>query len=81
MGRVRKGKYRHYKGKMYRVIGVARSSENPKEEMVVYMALYSSKKFGKNQLWARPREMFAQKVNVDGKMVPRFRYVGTKDKN
>ena len=76
MEKIRKGRYRHYKGKMYRVLGVARNSENPKEEMVIYMALYSSREFGKNQLWARPKKMFLEKVSVDGKRVQRFSYVG-----
>ncbi len=55
------GKYRHYKGKEYEVIGVARHSETL-EEMVVYRALYVGR-----ELWARPLEMFLGKVEVNGK--------------
>ena len=69
------GKYQHYKGKFYEVIGVARHSETL-EEMVVYRALYHSKEFGKNALWVRPKKMFLEKIMVDGKKIPRFRYVG-----
>jgi hypothetical protein len=72
---VKIGKYQHYKGKFYEVIGVARHSETL-EEMVVYRALYNSKEFGKNALWVRPKKMFLEKIMVDGKKMPRFRYVG-----
>jgi len=69
------GKYQHYKGKFYEVIGVARHSETL-EELVVYRALYDSKEFGKNALWVRPKKMFFESVIVDGKKVSRFKYVG-----
>lgn len=69
------GKYRHYKGRMYRVIGVARHSETL-EELVVYRALYDSVKFGKKALWIRPKKMFLEMVVIDGKKVPRFEYIG-----
>jgi len=72
---IKLGKYQHYKGKFYEVIGVARHSETL-EEMVVYRALYNSKEFGKNALWVRPKKMFLEKIMVDGKKMPRFRYVG-----
>ena len=72
---VKIGKYQHYKGKFYEVIGVARHSETL-EEMVVYRALYNSKEFGKNALWVRPKKMFLEKIMIDGKNIPRFRYVG-----
>lgn len=64
------GKYRHYKGKEYEVTGVARHSETL-EEMVIYRALY-----GDFDLWARPAKMFAEMVEVNGKKVPRFQYLG-----
>ena len=64
------GKYRHYKGKEYEVIGVARHSETL-EELVVYRALY-----GNFCLWARPLIMFLEEVEIDGKKVPRFQYLG-----
>ena len=63
------GKYRHYKGNFYEVIGVARHSETL-EEMVVYRALY-----GEGGLWVRPLGMFLETVTVDGQTVPRFAFV------
>ncbi len=71
---VKVGKYKHYKGKMYEVIGVARHSETL-EELVVYKALYHSDKWGDKALWVRPKEMFLEMVEVDGKKVPRFEYL------
>jgi len=68
------GKYLHFKGKKYRVLGTARHSETL-EELVVYQALYESKEFGKDSLWVRPKKMFLEKVVVDGKEVPRFKYL------
>ncbi|MFH0987931.1 MAG: DUF1653 domain-containing protein, partial [Parcubacteria group bacterium] len=55
------GLYKHYKGKQYKVIGVARHSETL-EELVVYRALY-----GKQELWVRPLAMFEEEVEVSGK--------------
>lgn len=66
---VRLGRYRHYKGKEYRVVGVARHSET-EEELVIYRTLY-----GDRGLWARPRAMFLETVEVDGKTVPRFTWI------
>lgn len=63
------GRYRHYKGPLYEVIGVARHSET-EEPLVVYRALYGD--FG---LWVRPLQMFAGEVEVDGRRVPRFQKV------
>ena len=68
---VKPGKYRHYKGREYEVLGVALHSET-KEELVVYRALYDSPEFGKNALWARPKTSFLENVTVAGKSVPRF---------
>ena len=67
---VKRGKYRHYKGKEYLVLGVARHSE-VMEEFVVYQALY-----GQQELWIRPRGMFCDKVVANGTEVPRFQYIG-----
>jgi hypothetical protein len=64
---VKPGRYRHYKGKVYDVIGCAKHSET-EEEFVVYRALY-----GKRGLWIRPKAMFLDTVTVDGKPVPRFK--------
>ena len=66
------GKYKHYKGKLYEVIGLAKHSETL-EELVVYKALYQPE--GEN-LWVRPLKMFMEEVEVDGKKMPRFEYQG-----
>ena len=68
------GKYRHFKGNFYEVLGVARHSETL-EEFVLYKALYDSKDFGKNALWIRPKKMFLEKVKKDGKEIKRFEFV------
>ena len=60
------GRYRHYKGHDYEVIGVARHSET-EESFVVYRALY-----GERGLWVRPAAMFLDTVTVDGRSVLRF---------
>ena len=60
------GRYRHYKGQEYEVIGCARHSET-QEELVVYRALY-----GDRGLWVRPVAMFVEQVLINGKSVPRF---------
>lgn len=65
---VKPGLYRHYKGKIYEVISLAKHSETL-EEMVVYKATYQ--KEGEN-LWVRPLEMFVETIVVDGKTVKRF---------
>lgn len=66
----RPGRYRHYKGKEYQVLGVARHSES-EDELVVYRLLYGD--FG---LWVRPRAMFIETVEIDGERVPRFAWAG-----
>ena len=71
MNQLKPGKYQHYKGKFYEVIGIARHSETL-EELVIYKALYNTKEFGKNSLWVRPKKMFLETVIVKGKEVPRF---------
>ena len=72
MPNIKPGRYRHYKGKFYDVIGIARHSETL-EEFVVYKALYRTK-FGKNSLWVRPQKMFLEKVRVNNHLVARFQY-------
>lgn len=62
------GKYRHYKGKDYEVIGLAKHSETL-EELAVY---YDDKR----DLWVRPLKMFTEDVEIEGKKVPRFKYIG-----
>jgi hypothetical protein len=66
---VQPGRYRHYKGHEYEVLGVARHSET-EQEYVVYRALY-----GDGGLWVRPTEMFLETVLIDGHPCPRFRFL------
>lgn len=63
---VQLGRYRHYKGKEYEVIGFAKHSET-EEKLVLYIALYDD-----NQMWARPYDMFMETVEFEGSQVPRF---------
>ena len=65
------GRYRHYKGNEYTVLGVALHSETL-EKLIIYKALYESEEFGKDVIWIRPIEMFEDKKIVDGKVVNRF---------
>ncbi len=67
---VKPGRYRHFKGQEYTVLGVARHSET-EEELVVYRQEY-----GERGLWVRPKSMFLQTVDQDGQRVPRFAFVG-----
>ena len=67
--KIKPGKYRHFKGNLYEVIGVARHSET-QEEMVVYRALY-----GEYGLWVRPTAMWTETVDRDGYHGPRFQYI------
>jgi hypothetical protein len=69
-GMVRPGRYRHYKGNYYQVIGIARHSET-EEQLVVYRCLY-----GDYSLWVRPLAMFTGQVVVAGRSVPRFAWCG-----
>ncbi len=64
------GRYRHYKGKEYTVIGIARHSET-EELLVVYR-----KEYDDHGLWARPLAMFRETVDRNGLQVPRFEYLG-----
>ena len=70
MDEIRPGRYRHFKGNEYEVIGTARHSET-REELVVYRALYGD--FG---LWVRPVSMWNETVERDGKTYRRFTYIG-----
>lgn len=66
--KIKLGKCRHYKGKDYEVIGLARHSETL-EDLVVYLD-------DKQRLWVRPLKMFVENVEIEGKKVPRFKYIG-----
>ena len=68
MDELRFGEYQHHKGDFYIVIDVARHSET-KEELVIYRALKDM------TLWVRPKKMFLENIIVDGKDVPRFRFI------
>jgi len=70
---IRPGRYRHFKGKEYEVIGVARDSETM-EEKVVYRALY-----GARDLWLRSADMFSEVVQLEGATLPRFEFIGEMD--
>lgn len=67
---LRMGRYRHYKGGEYDVLGIARHSET-EEDMVVYRPRY-----GERALWVRPLAMFLESVEVNGAVQPRFDWVG-----
>lgn len=64
------GKYRHYKGDFYEVLGIARHSETL-EPLVVYRALYGD--FG---LWVRPLSMFTETIEFNGQTQSRFAFIG-----
>lgn len=68
---IKPGKYRHFKGNLYEVIGIASHSETM-EPMVVYRALY-----GEQGLWVRPAAMWDEIVEKEGYVGPRFQYIGT----
>jgi len=75
MADIHPGRYRHYKGKEYTVLGVARHSETL-EKLVVYRQEY-----GDRGLWVRPAAMFVETVMVDGTKMPRFVFVRTEPKD
>ncbi len=70
MEEIKIGRYRHFKGNEYEVIGTAKHSETL-EEYVVYKALY-----GDGGLWVRPKSMWNETVERDGKVFRRFEYIG-----
>lgn len=67
---IKPGKYRHFKGNEYQVIGIASHSETL-EPMVIYKALY-----GDGGLWARPASMWNELVDREDYQGPRFQYIG-----
>jgi hypothetical protein len=67
------GRYRHYKGGLYEVLGTARHSETL-EPMTLYKALY-----GEGGLWVRPTAMFTETVRVNGAEQPRFTRIADPD--
>ena len=69
MEELKPGRYRHFKGKEYEVVGVAKHSETL-EPMVVYRALY-----GEGGLWVRPLSMWNEHVEREDYSGPRFVYI------
>lgn len=67
MPEIKPGKYKHFKGNLYEVIGIAKHSETL-EELVIY-------KDSEGNLWARPKSMFFEKVNTNSKEVQRFEFI------
>lgn len=67
---IKLGRYRHFKGNEYQVIGIAKHSETL-EDMVVYKALY-----GEGGLWVRPASMWDEIITREGKTFKRFSYIG-----
>jgi len=73
MNKFKLGKYQHSKtGNFYNVVGFAKHSETL-EDLVVYECLYENPR---SKLWVRPLKMFFEEVEIDGKKVPRFKFVG-----
>jgi len=70
LSNVKLGIYQHYKGPKYEAIGEAKHTET-EEDVVVYRALY-----GEYGLWVRPTSMFTETVEVEGELVPRFKWIG-----
>ncbi len=66
---IKNGIYKHYKGNIYEVIGIANHSETM-EKMVVYKALY-----GNGELWVRPLSMWNEEIDVNGEKKPRFKLI------
>ena len=66
------GIYQHYKGGLYKVIGIASHSETL-EKLVIYISLTN------DLLWARPISMWCEEIVIDGVIYPRFTYIGDKD--
>jgi cyclomaltodextrinase / maltogenic alpha-amylase / neopullulanase len=64
------GEYEHYKGGRYQILGVGRHSEDHKLELVAYQSLENG------NIWFRPLPMFLENVEVNGRLVPRFKLVG-----
>lgn len=83
---IKSGRYRHFKGIMVEVIGTARHSETL-EEFVVYKHIAHPpgqddtwwQKYGENSLWVRPKAMFLEIVEKEGKKIPRFEFIENSD--
>lgn len=69
---IRLGKYKHFKGHICNVIGIARDSETM-EKMVVYSHPNDE---GIDEMWVRPVPMFLSKKRIGDELVDRFVYIG-----
>lgn len=69
---IKLGTWRHFKGHLINVIGIAKHTED-ESEFVVYEHVYED---GHMQLWIRPKEMFLETIERDGKTMKRFEYLG-----
>ena len=74
MQEIRLGKYQHYKGGFYEVLGVGKNTETM-EDFVIYKSLYNSPDYPKGTFWIRPKEIFFEQVEVKGQKIPRFKFV------
>lgn len=72
MSELKLGKYKHYKGNEYKVLGVAKHSETL-EELVIYEALYDNPEV---KLWVRLKKMFEEEIEVNGEKISRFKFLG-----
>lgn len=66
---IENGYYKHYKGNIYKVIGVGKHSETL-EDMVIYQSVKT------NEIWVRPYLMFIEDVTLPTGVVKRFEYLG-----
>jgi hypothetical protein len=71
---IKLGKYKHYKGDMVEVTGIAKHSETL-DELVIYRHI-SGKRMEEKNFWVRPFKMFTEDIEIDGKKIPRFEYIG-----
>ena len=75
MEKIKLGKYQHYKGGFYEILGVGKNTETM-EDFVVYKSLYKTSKFPIGSIWIRPKEMFFEQVEMNGQKIPRFKFLG-----
>lgn len=66
--------FRHYKGKEYKILQIARHSEDL-SLCVVYQGLYTCETFGKEPIWVRPLKMFLEEIEYNGETIPRFKRI------
>jgi hypothetical protein len=69
--------YKHYSGKLYKVIAIAHDSEDPAVMRVIYRGLYDCPTFGPNPVWDRPYAMFAEDVVINNIVQQRFALVAS----